>query len=330
MSRRAWAGFAAVTFLWGIPYLFIKIAVDDGIPPAFVAWSRVVLGAAVVLPLAWAAGTLGQLQGNWGWLWVFALIEVAIPWPLLAAGEQDVDSSLAAILIATAPLIVALVALRFDHAERVGGRQLAGLLIGFAGVVVLVGVDVAGDGDELLGAGLILFVAACYAVGPMILRRRLAGIDSRATMAATLAIAALVLTPFAALAPPSEAPTGDGLLSLFVLGFFSTAAALVIYGPLVIEIGAGRALVITYVAPVVALALGVAVLGESPGAGAIAGLALILAGSWLSTDGRLPGRLEALSRRRRPGARRRPSRSSSADRPRARPRAPSRAGRERE
>ncbi len=323
MSPRSWAGFAAITFLWGIPYLFIKIAVDDGIPPAFVAWSRVVLGAAVVLPLAWHAGTLGQLGGSWRWIVVFALIEVAIPWPLLAAGEQHVDSSLAAILIATAPLIVALVALRFDHSERVGGRQLAGLLIGFTGVVVLVGIDVAGDSDELLGAGLILFVAACYAVGPMILRRQLPAIDSRATMGASLAVAAVVLTPLAIVDPPAEAPSGDGLISLFVLGLFCTAAALVIYGPLVIEIGAGRALVITYVAPVVALGLGIAVLGESPGTGAIAGLLLILAGSWLSTDGRLPPGLESLSRRRRRGARPRPARSSSADPPRARPPAPS-------
>jgi drug/metabolite transporter (DMT)-like permease len=323
VSPRAWAGFAAITFLWGIPYLFIKIAVDDGIPPAFVAWSRVVLGAAVVLPLAWHAGTLGQLGGSWRWVVVFALIEVAIPWPLLAAGEQHVDSSLAAILIATAPLIVALIALRFDHSERVGGRRLAGLLIGFIGVVVLVGVDVAGDSDELLGAGLILFVAACYAVGPMVLRRQLPAIDSRATMGASLAVAAVVLTPLAIVDPPAEAPSGDGLISLFVLGLLCTAAALVIYGPLVIEIGAGRALVITYVAPVVALGLGIAVLGESPGTGAIAGLLLILAGSWLSTDGRLPPGLESLSRRRRRGARRRPARSSSADPPRARPPAPS-------
>ena len=298
MSPRAWAGFAAITVLWGIPYLFIKIAVDDGIPPAFVAWSRVVLGAAIVIPLALRGGRLRTLRGHWRWVWAFALLEVAIPWPLLAAGEQWVDSSLAAILIAAAPLIVAVLAIRYDHSERVEGRRLAGLLIGFTGVVVLVGIDVAGQGKELLGAAVILFVAACYAVGPMILRSHLGGVEPTATMAASLGIAAVVLTPLAAIAPPGEAPSGDGLVSLVVLGLFCTAAALVIYGPLVLEIGAGRALVITYVAPVVALGLGIAVLGESPGAGAIAGLLLILAGSWLSTDGRMPPGLEAALARR--------------------------------
>ena len=173
-------------------------------------------------------------------------------------------------------------------------------MVGLVGVVVLMGIDVAGDRDELLGAVAILIAALGYAIGPMTLKAKLAELDPRATMGASLLIAALVLTPFAAADLPNENPGADVIASLLVLGVVCTALAFVIFGALIAEIGPGRALVITYVNPVVAVALGVIVLDERPGAGAIAGLLLIIAGSWLSTDGRLP---PFLSRRRRSAGR---------------------------
>jgi drug/metabolite transporter (DMT)-like permease len=300
MSARAWVSFAAVSTLWGMPYLFIKVAVDDGVPPVVLAWVRVVLGAAVLLGLAWRAGTLRALRGRWRWLAVFGVVEIAVPFPLIAAGEQHVASSLAAIIVAAAPLFVALLALRFDASERVTGSRLVGLIVGLSGVVALVGIDVAGRADELLGALAVLGAAFGYAVGPMVLKRHLADLDPRASMGAALLVAAVALTPAAAWSAPSSVPSGPALLSLAVLGLFCTAAAFVFYGALVAEAGPGRALVITYVAPVVALALGVAVLGEHVGTGAVVGLLLILAGSWLSTDGRLPPGLRAIFVRARP------------------------------
>ena len=288
MSARAWAYFAAVSTLWGIPYLFIKVAVDDDVPPAFVAWSRVAVGAALVLPLAWRAGVLGGLRGRGRWILAYALFEVVVPFPLIAAGEQWISSSLTAILIAALPLIVALLALRFDPSERVGGRRLVGLVVGLAGVIALVGLDVAGNADEALGAGLVLAGTTCYAAATLVIRNRLADVDPRATIAAALVLATALLAPAAAIAPPQSMPTGAALASIVVLGVACTAMALVLFVALVAEIGAGRAAVITYVSPVVAVALGVTVLDERPGVGAVAGLLLILAGSWLATGGRLP------------------------------------------
>jgi drug/metabolite transporter (DMT)-like permease len=304
VSSRAWAAFATVSLLWGIPYLFIKIAVDDGLPPAFVAWTRVVLAAVVLLVLAWRAGVLAPLRGRGRWLALYALLEIAIPFPLIAAGEQEVSSGLTAILIASVPLMVALLALRFDAAERATGRRLVGLLIGFSGVIALVGVDLTGSSGELLGAGAIAVASLGYAAGAMVLKRHLADLDPRATVGAILAIAAVALTPFAALEPPARASlTTDAVVAIVVLGLLCTAVALVVMAMLVAEVGPGKALVITYVNPVVAVALGVVVLDERPGAGAIAGLLLILAGSWLSTDGRVPPALLApFSRRRRRAA----------------------------
>ena len=277
-----------------MPYLFIKVAVDDGVPPLVLAWVRVVLGGCVLLGLAWRAGKLASLRGRGRWLIVFGVAEVAVPFPLIAAGEQHVASSLAAIIVAAAPLFVALLALRFDESERVTGSRLVGLFVGLSGVVALVGIDVAGRGDELLGALAVLGAAFGYAVGPMVLKRHLADLDPRASMGAALMVAAVALTPFAVVSAPSSVPSGSALVALAVLGLFCTAAAFVFYGALVAEAGPGRALVITYVAPVVALALGVAVLGEHVGAGAVVGLLLILAGSWLSTDGRVPPGLLAV------------------------------------
>jgi drug/metabolite transporter (DMT)-like permease len=294
MSARAWAAFAAVSTLWGIPYLFIKVAVDDGVPPVFLAWARVTMAAVVLLVLAQRAGVLrAALQRrHTRWLLLYAAVEICGPFPLIAAGERHIPSSLAAILIAAVPMLVALLALRFDPSERATGRRAVGLAIGFAGVVALVGLDVSGSGDALFGALAILLAAVGYAAGPMIINQQLGDLDPRALMAAALSIAALLLTPAALLAPPQHTPSGDALASIVVLGLLCTAAAFVLFGALIGEVGPGRATVITYISPIVAVALGVAVLDERPGAGAVAGLLLILAGSWLSTDGRLPPGLD--------------------------------------
>jgi len=301
MSARAWTAFAAVATLWGIPYLFIKVAVDDGVPPVFLAWARVLMAALVLLVLSHRAGVLKQAldPSLRRWFLLYAVVEICGPFPLIAAGERHVDSSLAAILIAAVPMLVALLAIRFDPAERATGRRAVGLAIGFAGVIALVGLDVSGSSDALIGALCILGAAVGYAAGPMIISLRLKGIDPRALMAVALSVAAVLLTPAALLAPPAETPSTDALVSIVVLGLFCTAAAFVLFGQLIGEVGPGRATVITYISPIVAVALGVAALGERPGAGAVAGLLLILAGSWLSTDGRLPPGLDrALNRLR--------------------------------
>jgi drug/metabolite transporter (DMT)-like permease len=191
-------------------------------------------------------------------------------------------------MVATVPLIGAVLAMRFDHSERPTPVRALGLLIGFCGVIALVGLDVAGHRGELLGIGAIMLTAIGYAIGPMLVKHRMAGLDPRASQGAALAIAALLLAPVAALDPPHRVPTAGAIGSVIVLGLLCTAGGFVVYAILIGEAGSSRATVITYVNPVVAVTLGVLLLGEQPGAGAIAGLLLILAGGWLSTDGRLP------------------------------------------
>ena len=301
MSLRGWVLFAAMSVAWGVPYLFIKIAVDDGLSPGFVAWSRVALATLLLLPVALRSGALRGLP--LGWLAAFAVTEICVPFPLIGFGETRVSSSLAAILIASLPLMVAFLALRFDRSERPTPTRLVGMLVGMSGVAALVGIDIGGSGSELIGAAAILVATLGYACGPLIVKRRLSEADPLGPVTAAMGIASIILLPFGMGDFPTDAPSRDAILSVVVLGLVCSAAAFLIFFRLIKEVGPGRATVITYVNPVVALALGVAVLGESVTAGAVAGLLLILAGSWLATDGRLPPGLAAVVTRARRGER---------------------------
>lgn len=295
MSARAWALFAAVSVVWGMPYLFIKIGVDDGITPGFLAWSRVTLAALVLLPVAWRSGALRGLPLRW--LALFATVEIAIPFPLIGFGEQRISSSLAAILIASLPLVVAFLAVRFDGAERPTPTRLIGMLIGLGGVIALVGIDIGGSEQALLGAGAVLLATVGYAFGPLIVKQRLKGANPLGPVTAAMGVASILLLPFGIGDFPTQTPTEEAIASVVVLGLVCSALAFMLFFTLIAEIGPSRAAVITYVNPIVALALGVAVLGEAVTTGAIAGLLLILAGSWLSTDGRLPPGLAAIADR---------------------------------
>ena len=283
MSARASSLFAAVSILWGIPYLLIKISVDGGIPPVPLSWGRMVLGGAVLLALAGRSGSLHQLRGHWRALIAYSIVELAIPLPLIATGERHIASSLAAIVVATVPLLVALLALKMDRTQKVTGRRLAGLCLGLVGVALLVGVNASGKTAALLSVGAVFVAAIGYAAGPLILNRHLGDVDPRASMGTTLAIAALILTPLAVIDWPARAPTAGALSAGVALALLCSALAFVVMAKLIGAIGASRAVVITYVNPVIALILGVVFLSERPGIGSIIGLVLILAGSRAST-----------------------------------------------
>jgi len=282
MTPRAWCLFALSSAIWGVPYLFIRVAVDAGVPPAFIAWARVALAAALLLPFALRRGALRGLRGRSGAIAAYAACEIAVPFVLIAMGERYISSSLTAILIATMPLFVALLSLRLSTADQPTGLRLLGLVIGLGGVVALLGVDVAGRPAELLGAALILVATLGYAAAPIIVSRRLADLDPLGPVAASLTISAVALLP-AVLARPPQAIPASALWAIAVLGVVCTALGLVVFFQLIAEAGPSRASVITYINPLVAVLLGVVVLGEHLGAMSVAGLALILGGSWLAT-----------------------------------------------
>jgi drug/metabolite transporter (DMT)-like permease len=285
MTGQAWVFFILASVIWGVPYLFIKIAVDGGLSPAFIAWSRITLAGALLLPLAIRRKALVGLRERAGAIAGYAASEIALPFVLIAIGEQYVTSSLTAILVATMPLLVALLSLRLVPGERLTAGRCIGLLTGFAGVIALLGFDVVGRPMELLGAVLVLLATLGYAIAPIIVSKSLSDLDPLGPVAASLVLAALALLPAAIATWPAHVPGPPAVWSIVVLGVVCTAIGLIVFFRLIALAGPGRASVITYVNPLVAVLVGVGGLGESLGAVSIVGLLLILAGSYISTRG---------------------------------------------
>jgi drug/metabolite transporter (DMT)-like permease len=282
MTRRAWLMFAAVSLLWGVPYLLIKVAVAE-LPPVTVAFARVAMAAAVLWPVAARRGALRGLRGRLPQLVLLSLLEITIPFLLISMGERQIASSLTGLLIAALPLFVALLALRFDAAERVGGLRLLGLVLGIGGVATLLGIDVGGDAAQLGGAAMVLLATSCYAASTLVVKRAFTGASTLGVATAATMIASMLLAPFALALTPARLPSLHVALALVALGVLCTAAALTLFFALIVEAGPSRAAVITYLNPAIAVALGVAVLGEPLTVAIIGGFLLIIAGSWLST-----------------------------------------------
>lgn len=275
--------FAAMSVIWGIPYLLIKVAVED-LGPALLVFCRTAIGAALLVPLALSRGELAPVLARWRPLLAYTAVELALPWLLLSIAEQRLPSSMAALLIATVPMIGLVLVWSLGERGSFGGRSVAGMLIGLVGVAALVGFDLAGA--ELPSAVMVLVVAACYAVGPVIFSRSLSDLSGLAVAAASLAICAIGFVPVAAVTLPGEAPSAGAVLAVVALGTVCTALAFILFFALIAEIGPVRATVFTYVNPAVAVVVGVAFLGEPFGLATAAGFALVLVGSILATDRR--------------------------------------------
>jgi drug/metabolite transporter (DMT)-like permease len=281
VTRRATALFVAMCLLWGVPYLLIRVAVAE-LSPAVLVVARTGLAALLLLPLAWRRGELRRLRGHDLVVLGYAASEIAVPFLLIAYGEQHVTSSLAGLLLAAVPLCVVVLALWADPEERVTRGRLLGLVVGLLGVALVLGVD-AGEGATLLGSLAILAAAVCYAAAALLIKRTAGSVPQVGLSAAGLTVATLALGVPAAATLPDRVPSGRTLAAVAGLAVFCTALALVLFIALVAEVGAARATVITYVNPVVAVLLGVALLDERVTPRMLAGLGLVLAGSWLST-----------------------------------------------
>ncbi|MBU2669237.1 DMT family transporter [Actinoplanes bogorensis] len=279
MNRRAWLLFLAVSVLWGIPYFLIKVAIED-LSPLLVVAGRVAIAALVLLPIAAARGTLAGLRGRMRWVVVLSFVHILGPFLLITYGETHISSSLTGLLIAVEPVAIALL---MSRTERLTPIRVAGLVLGFGGVALLVGLDLSGDRLGLLGAGMVLVAAISYAVATMIVQRRLSDVPAESLVGATTGITTLALAPFALFAIPSHPVRIESWASLAALGVLCTALALLAFYQLIAQVGSTRAGLVTYVNPVVAVLLGVALLDESFGLSTIGGFVLVAAGCWLST-----------------------------------------------
>jgi drug/metabolite transporter (DMT)-like permease len=294
MTRRGWILFAAMGVIWGIPYLFIKIAVGE-LSPAALVLLRTAIGAALLVPIAAARNELRPLVRHWRWIAIFTFVEVAAPWFLLSDAERRISSSLSGLLIALVPSIGAILAWATGSDDRLDARRIFGLALGFLGVAALVGLDV--GATDLGAVGEVALVALGYALGALIIARKLSGLPLVGLVAASLALTMIVYAPVGIAQLPSAMPSPQVVLAVAILGVVCTALAFLLFLPLVKEVGAARATVITYVNPAVALALGVAVLGEPLTLPIVLGFVLIVFGSFLATRRSGPARPSvALSR----------------------------------
>ena len=280
MTRRGLVLFGLMSVIWGIPYLFIRIAVAE-ITPATLVLARTAIAAAILLPIARARVDLRPILARWRWVVAFTAIEIAIPWVMLGSAEQHLSSSLTGLLIAGVPLVGTMFALATGGADRLGRTGLVGLLIGFAGVAAIVGGDFATSNMTALLQ--IVVVVVGYAVGPAILARRLGGLPSVGVMALSLALCAVAFVPIGLVQWPSVMPSTNVLASVAILAIVCTAAAFLVFAALIDEIGPVRATVITYVNPGVAAVLGVLVLHETFTLAMGVGFALVILGSALAT-----------------------------------------------
>lgn len=280
MSRRGIALFAVMSILWGIPYLFIRIAVEQ-MPPTILVFGRTTLAALILLPLALRGRGLAPVLRRWRPLLAFAAIEIALPWYFIASAEQSVSSSLAGLLLSAVPLAATLIAIGRGDREGIRPVALAGLLLGSAGVAAIVGLDI--RASSLPAVLELLATAVCYAIGPVILDRYLRDLPQTGVMASSLTIGAIAYLPLALLQWPHSLPAISALGSIVVLSVFCTAVAFIAFAALIAEIGPVRATVITYVNPAVAALLGITVLRETFTVGMGAGFLLVIAGSVLAT-----------------------------------------------
>jgi drug/metabolite transporter (DMT)-like permease len=272
--------FAAMGVIWGIPYLLIKVAIDE-LSPSTLVLARTALATVILLPVALARGRLPEVLRAWRPVVAFAVVEIMAPWLLLGVAEQHLSSSLTGLLIAGVPLVGAVLAVVTRSDDRLDRRRVAGLLLGFAGVAALVGFEV-GGGD--VGAVLaVAVVAVCYAVGPLILSRWLSHLPGLGVITLSLALTALVYLPLGIAQAPSSWPSTKVVLAVCGLAVVCTAVAFLVFFALIAEIGPTRSTVITYVNPAVAVLLGVTLLDESFTAATAVGFVLILAGSVLAT-----------------------------------------------
>jgi drug/metabolite transporter (DMT)-like permease len=286
---------AALSAIWGGSYLLIKYALEDLSAPVIV-WARVAIAGLVLLGVLLVRGGAGdvarELRRRPGPAVLLGVLAIALPFMLITLGEHTVPSGLTAVLISPAALFVALFAPWIDITERIDRRQAAGLMVGLAGVALVVGVESVSTLGEFLGALAMIGAAICYALSGFVVKRGFGHLAAIQTSLVSITVASVLTLPFALATLPSDLPGVRATLSVVVLGAVGTAAAFVIFYTLINGVGAGKASLVSYLAPGVALFYGAVFLDEPITVAAVVGLAMILGGVALAARRRRASALQ--------------------------------------
>jgi drug/metabolite transporter (DMT)-like permease len=282
LTKVGWGRFLLLGFLWGIPYLFLKVAVEE-ISAELIVFARVFIGGLILLPLAIKKGRLLVARRYWPFLILYSITEIIGPWYLITHAEKEISSGLTGLLVATVPIWSAILASLFGDHTVWHKSRLFGLIIGFIGVVAVVGIESFGGKQDIFSIGMVIFAAMGYAYAINMINRRIPHIPGIAINTWAMIITSIVYLPFAIATWPSAMPSVEAIGSVISLGVLCTAAAFIVFFKLVAEVGPPRASLITYLNTAVAVLLGVILLGEPITLGIALGLPLVLIGSYFAS-----------------------------------------------
>lgn len=284
MSRKALLLFLATGIAWGTPYFFIQIALDD-FSSYSIIFIRVLIGAAIMIPLALSSGALKLALKHWRWVLFFAVLEMVVPWWLITEAGRNISSGLTALLVATVPIFgVVIASLMGDKSIR-HPKTLIGIVIGFTGVLALVGIDSLQGAVDPIWVGAVILASIGYAIAPAVISYKIGFVPTTGVVSLSMVFVAIVYLVPAMIQLPKEianVPGLDSWAALLGLGAICSALAFVLFFELIKEIGAARATLIVYINTLVALLLGVLFLSEPITPGLLIGLPLVLLGSWLA------------------------------------------------
>jgi drug/metabolite transporter (DMT)-like permease len=282
MSRKGWSLFLLSGFVWGIPYLLIRVAVRE-VDPTIVVFSRVAIGALIFVPITLKSGALKRALPYWKWILFYTVGEMIGPFWLISTAEKHVSSGLSGLLIATVPIWSAIQASMHGDKSVWHHRRLFGMILGFFGIFLVVGIESLSGKQSVLAIFMLILAAIGYSIAMMTIARKAPGVDGKAINAIAMTLTALFYLPFAIHFAPSHMPSAKVIASLVTLGLIPTALAFFIFFILIAEIGAARGALVTYLNTSFAVLLGVIVLGEPLTLGIILGLPLVLIGSYFAS-----------------------------------------------
>jgi len=284
VKRSSWINFSLVGLLWGVPYLLIRVAVAPGqFTPAFVVFSRVAIGATLLIPYAIQRGTFKPALKQFKWIAAYGIIEIVGPWGFISQGETKLNSGLAALLIATVAIWATLLNGALGDKTVWHSSRLIGLAVGFIGICFVVGLESLQGKVDTVAILLLLLAAIGYAIAPTLIRHKIPELDGAAVNGLAMLIATFIYLPFALAQWPDHHVRANSIYSLLALGVFPTAIAFVVFFKILVDIGPARASLVAYVNTGVAVLLGVIILHEKLTTGILVGLPLVMIGSYYAS-----------------------------------------------
>lgn len=282
MSRKGWALFALVGVLWGVPYLFMKVAVDELATPVIV-FARLFIGAVVLIPLALSQKAIRSALQFWPYIALYAILEMVIPWSLITNAQKDLSSGVVALLVATVPIWATLFAHHTGDSTAAHRTRIFGIAIGLVGIAFLVGLETLNDVGNIRALVQVLIASVSYAYAVNMITRKAPGVSGIAINGLAMLLSTVIFAPFALTHLPTETPSSNAVLATIGLGVICTAFAFWVFFLVIDEIGAARASLVVYPNTAVAVILGIFFLDEKITLAIGIGLPLVLIGSYFAS-----------------------------------------------